>query len=419
MNTSISITTRRAVAVAVLAGLMGGAGIAQAADLTFWSWRQEDKSAYETIIADFEADHPGTSVTFQAYEAQNYQTVLSTALAAGSGPDIIHVRAYGNLESVAAPGYLRPIGDGEIPALTGFPEASIQAESMRSDGNLYAVPFASQTLVIYYNTDIFDANGLAPPEDWDGFLATLSALKDAGVIPMANGTATAWQNEILVGSVVPSFYGARFEADIIAGTATFEDDRFVGALEKLLEISDYLPTGFTGIDYGSAQQLFLTGRAAMFAGGSWEIANFRRQNPDLNFDIMPSPAPAAGAPRLVSTFFDGGYAINANTENEEEALAFLRYAATKPFGDALVSLLGNVSPVPGVAFDDPLLAKVAEFNQSAASYLMLVHFRYEEPSGSVLLQQGVQKMMAGQATPREIAAEVTQGIATYHAPFRN
>ena len=409
---------RRSMIAAALAGLMLAGGHAQAADLTFWSWRQEDKAAYEAIIADFEAAHPGTTVTFEAFEAQTYQTVLSTALAAGGGPDIIHVRAYGNLETVAAPGYLRPIADGEIPALAAFPEAAIQAQTMRSDGRLYAVPFASQTLVIYYNTDIFAENGLTPPTDWDGFLATLAALKDSGVIPLANGTATAWQNEILVGAVVPSVYGARFEADIVAGTATFEDARFVGALEKLLEIRDFMPNGFTGIDYGSAQQLFLTGRAAMFAGGSWEIANFRRQNPDLAFDIMPSPAPGPGQPRLVSTFFDGGYAINANTEHEEEALAFLSYAASKPFGDKLVSLLGNVSPVPGVAFDDPLLSKVAAFNRSAASYLMLVHFRYDEPSGSVLLQQGVQKMMAGQATPREVAAEVTRGIATYYAPFR-
>lgn len=403
---------------AAVAGLTLGGGVAQAADLTFWSWRQEDKAAYEEIIADFQAANPGITVSFEAFEAQSYATVLSTALAGGGGPDIAHVRAYGAMEAVAAPGYLRPIADGEVPALAGFPDAAIQAETMRSDGQLYAVPFASQTLVIYYNTDILAENGLEAPEDWDGFLATLSALKDAGVIPMANGTATAWQNEILVGTVVPSFYGAQFEADIVAGTATFEDPRFVGALEKLLEIRDYLPTGYTGIDYGSAQQLFLTGRAAMFAGGSWEIANFRRQNPDLNFDIMPSPAPAAGEPRLVSTFFDGGYAINANSPNVDAALAFLNYAASKPFGDKLVSLLGNISPIPGVTFDDPLLSKIAELNQSSASYLMLVHFRYEEPSGSTLLQAAVQKMMAGEATPDEVGAVVTEGIATYYEPFR-
>ncbi len=391
---------------------------AEAAELTFWSWRQEDKAAYEELIADFNKQQPDTTIKFETFEPQNYQTVLSTALAAGKGPDIIHVRAYGNLETVASPGYLRPIAMDEIPDLKAFPALSITAETMREDGNLYAVPFASQTLVIYYNTDLFAEHGVTAPETWAEFLAVSQTLKDAGVIPIANGTATAWQNEILVGTVVPSFYGAQFEADVVAGNATFEDPRFVGALEKLTEITDFLPDGYTGIDYPTAQQLFLTGRAAMFAGGSWEIANFRKQNADLNFDIMPSPAPNAGDPRLVSTFFDGGYAVNANSEHDEEALSFLRFAASKDFGQKLASLLGNISPVPGVTFDDPILSKVSQFNDTAASYIMLVHFRYEEPSGSVLLQQTVQRMMAGQATPAEVGKEVTEGIATYYTPFQ-
>jgi raffinose/stachyose/melibiose transport system substrate-binding protein len=49
---------------------------------------------------------------------------------------------------------------------------------------------------------------------------------------------------------------------------------------------------------------------------------------------------------------------------------------------------------------------------------MLEQFRYKEPSGSVLLQSGVQKMMAGRASPLEVGAEITKGIATYYEPFR-
>lgn len=408
-------TVRRAAVMALVAIFF--APSAMAADLTFWSWRQEDKAVYEELIADFKSTHPGTNITYEAFESQNYLTVLSTALAGGTGPDIIHVRAYGSLEGLAAPGYLRALDDGDVD-LAGFPDLAIRAESMREDGKLYAVPFASQTLVIYYNADIFAENNLTPPSTWDELLATSQTLLDAGVTPLANGTATAWQNEILVGALVPAFYGQAFEADIVAGSATFEDPRFVGALEKMLEVRDYLPRGFTGIDYASAQQLFLSGRAAMFAGGSWEIANFRRQQPDLNFDIFASPAANAGGPQLVSTFFDGGYAVNAASEHQEEALEFLRFTATPSFGNTLVERLGNISPIPGVSIDDPLLSKVAAFNGNSVSYIMLVHFRYEQPSGSTLLQENVQKMMAGQATPAEVGKVVTEGIATYHEPFR-
>ena len=393
------------------------AGAAGAAELSFWSWRQEDRAVYEELIADFNQMHPDTQITYEAFESQNYLTVLSTALAGGTGPDIVHVRAYGSLENLAQPGYLRALSSDDVD-LTGFSDLSISAESMREDGQLYAVPFASQTLVIYYNTEIFAEHGVAPPTTWDELLATSQKLLDAGVTPFANGTATAWQNEIMVGTLVPAFYGQQFEADIVAGTATFEDARFVGALEKLLEVRDFLPRGYTGIDYASAQQLFLSGRAAMFAGGSWEIANFRRQQPDLNFDIFASPATAAGEQQLVSTFFDGGYAVNAASEHQEEALEFIRFTATKEFGDKLVAKLGNISPIPDVTIEDELLSKVSAFNQNSVSYLMLVHFRYEEPSGSTLLQQEVQRMMAGEATPAEVAKSVTEGIATYHAPFQ-
>jgi raffinose/stachyose/melibiose transport system substrate-binding protein len=49
---------------------------------------------------------------------------------------------------------------------------------------------------------------------------------------------------------------------------------------------------------------------------------------------------------------------------------------------------------------------------------MLVHFRYQEPTGSVLLQAAVQKMLAGEQTPEEAAQAVTDGLATYYEPFQ-
>ncbi len=412
-------TTLVAAATLAATSITGTAGIgmASAQELTFWTWRQEDRAAYEEIFAAFSEANPGITVAFEAFEPTQYQTILSTALAGGAGPDIAHVRAYGNLEAIAGPGYLRAL-DGLVD-VSGFSELALSAETLRADGQIYAVPFASQTLVIYYNTALFAEAGVEPPETWEQFIAACQALADAGIFPIANGTADAWQNEIMVGTLVPSFYGTDFEADLVAGTADFTDPRYVEALARLEELKPFLPDGFTGIDYSTAQQLFINEQAAMFAGGTWEIANFRSQNPDLAFEIMPSPAPEAGADRYVSTFFDGGFALTSVSEQEEAGLALLNYMATPDFGNQLVSLLGNISPIEGVEFTDPMIAEVAALNQTAVSYLMLVHFRYEEPSGSVLLQQAVQRMMAGEATPEEVGRNVTEGIATYHAPFQN
>src|SRR5215217_5440195 len=164
-----------------------------AQDLTFWSWRQEDRAAYEEFIDTFEAANPGITVKFETFEAANYNTILSTALAGGVGPDVMMVRAYGGMENVASAGYLEALTTESVPALADFAAPAIAAESMRADGTIYAVPFASQTQLVIYNKALFDANGLEEPQTWDELKAASQTLKDAGVIPFANGTATAWQ----------------------------------------------------------------------------------------------------------------------------------------------------------------------------------------------------------------------------------
>ena len=179
-----------------------------------------------------------------------------------------------------------------------------------------------------------------------------------------------------------------------------------------------MPPSFTGIDYATAQQLFLTGRAAMFVGGSFEIANFRKQNPKLNMMFIAPPAAAPGGLRYVSKYYDGGYAVNAKSPHKDAALKLVRYMGTPEFGTKFAALLGNISPLKGVNIADPMLAQVAKLNDVSLPYLMAVYFRYETPTGSEIIQNGLQKMMAGTETPQQVGTELTQGIAKYYAPFK-
>lgn len=404
--------------LAATAALGIGAGSAWAGDVTFWTWRQEDRAAYAELFADFTRANPGINVKFEAFAVENYATILSTALAAGKGGDVIHTRAYGGLEQFAKAGYLLPLDPATVPELANLPDDARASLTLRADGKVYSYAFASQTLGLFINNTVFKDAGLTPPTTWDEMIAVSKALKAKNIVPLANGTATAWMCEVFTSVFTNPLLGPGFTDDLLAGRATFSDPRYVGALGKLLELRDYMPQGFTGIDYPTAQQLFLSGRAAMFAGGSFEIANFRKQNPRLDMSFIAPPAPAAGAPRLVSKFYDGGYAVNAKSTNQADALKLVRWMGTKQFGDKFAALLGNISPIKGVELKDPMLAEVARLNQTAAPYIMAVHFRYETPTGSELLQSGIQKMMAGSMTPAEVGASITQGVARYFKPFQ-
>lgn len=390
---------------AAAAMLVGGSALAET-QLDFWSWRQEDVKAYNEIIAEFEKAHPDIKVTYTAHENQNYATILTTALAGGSGPDIIHTRAYGAFESMATPGYLEPL-DGQVD-LSGFSADELLGTTLRADGKVYAVPFASQTILVYYNTELLAANNIEPPQTFDEFKAAAATLKEAGVMPLANGTADGWTVEVMAGAFMPNFYGADFFGEVTAETTDFEDPRYVGALEKILELKEFMPQGYEGVDYATMKQLFMSGSAAMFVGGSWEIPGFREAN--VAFDIMPAPAAEAGAPRMVSTWLDGGYAVNAASENKEAALEFIRFTASQPFGQMLTDKLANIAAVDGAVSSDATLAKISGFHSDATPYIMLVGYRFLKPTGSTLLQNGLQEMFAGAKTPAEIAKEVSDGI---------
>ncbi len=409
---------RRMLAATIAAGALFAPALAQAGEVTFWTWRQEDRAAYAELFAEFMKANPGITVKFESFAVEQYATVLSTALAAGKGGDVIHTRAYGGLEQFAKAGYLLALDNANVPELANLGDDAKASLTLRADGKVYSYAFASQTLGLYVNNEVFKRAGVTPPTTWAELIAVSKTLKDKGVMPLANGMATAWMAEVFTSVFTNPLVGPEFSADLLSGKANFSDPRYVGALGKLLELRDYMPPGFTGIDYPTAQQLFLSGRAAMFAGGSFEIANFRKQNPKLDMTFIAPPAPQAGAPRLVSKFFDGGYAVNAKSSNQADALKLVRWMGTKQFGDRFSALLGNISPIKGVTIADPMLAEVAKLNETSAPYITAVYFRYDSPTGSELLQAGIQKMMAGSMTPAEVGASMTQGIARYFKPFQ-
>lgn len=397
--------------------LASTAAFAQTTDLTFWSWRPEDRAAYEQIIADFEKKNPTINVTFVPFEPTGYPTVLSTALAGGKGPDVMMVRAYGGLEQLSKAGYLEPI-TGKFPELANFTPQALAAETMRSDKQLYAVPFATQTLGLYYNKAVFQKNNIAPPRTWADLMSAGQKLKAAGVIPLANGTKDAWQAEIMLGVFGPNVYGASFYNDLKAGKADFEDPRFIAAIRKLQELVPLFPPNFTAIDYTTAQQLFTSERAAMFAGGSFEMANFRNQNKNLQMDFIPAPSLQPGGPRLVSMYVDGGYAVNAKSPNKAAALKFLQFLASPEFGQKFTDLLQNISPIKGVVPKDATMRQVVEYNKNSLPYVMYVDFRYDNPTGSALLQPALQKVLAGTLSAEQAAKEVMQGMSGYFKPVK-
>ena len=107
-----------------------------------------------------------------------------------------------------------------------------------------------------------------------------------------------------------------------------------------------------------------------------------------------------------------------------EAVELARYMASEEFGTMFSNLLGQISPIPGVSADPNSVPVLSQFTDlmnehETTPYIMLVGFRWEQPTGSVALQNALQGMMQGDLTPQEVAEEVQTQIASWYEPFQN
>ncbi|MGE5584407.1 MAG: ABC transporter substrate-binding protein [Bacillota bacterium] len=409
------------VCTAFLAVVIGpAAGAVGKTELTFWSWRTEDIDAYGKFIKVFEAKNPDIAVKFIPYKNTEYNTILATALQGGTGPDIAQLRSYGGMEALAAAGYLVPLDTTTVPGLAKFPKDILKGATNRHDGKVYGVPFAIQTIQVLYNKAIFDKLGLKEPATWDEFLKLGATLKEEGYIPLANGGKDGWTLETLFGGVAPNFYGGNDFADaVIAGKTTFNDPRFIHALKKMLELRPYMPPSFMGVGYTDMQMMFAQEMAAMMIAGSYEVGTFERLNPNIKIGVFPVPGEKAGDGGYVAVYVDGSYGINAASKHREQALRFINFVATVEYGQMFADELSQPSAVPGVKPKHPVLAEMLSLAEKKSTpHLMLVGFRFEQPSGSTLLQTNLQGMFSDKLTAEQVAAEIQSGLARWYKPFQ-
>ncbi|MFI6483735.1 ABC transporter substrate-binding protein [Nonomuraea sp. NPDC050663] len=426
------LRTRRVVVAAVAPLIIGltacapsapqsaaSSGAAQQITLDVWGWRQEDVAAYKKIFKIYEDAHPGVKVKYMPYKSTEYDTILRTGLADANGPDVAQLRSYGLLQPLVAAGSLVPLAE-EVQELGAFPEAVLDGARGESDKKVYGVPFAVQTMHVIYNKALFAKHGITPPTTWESMTAAFDKLKAAELTPLAATVTDTWMLPIQQEIFGATTYGGHdYLKQMLGGQAKFTDGPWVDSLKIWKGTSKYWGPQFEGTSYTDAQALFTSGKAAMFPGGVWELAAFEKANPDLEmgiFNVPPAPGAAVGK-TLVPGYVDGSFGVSAKTPDKAAALDLLRWMASAEFGKAFSKELRQISAVPDVAPEDPLLAEaLAAYTANPSPYITYAYFSGGTPTAWDLASESLSKLVIGRSTPAEAAKHVQQGIDQWFKP---
>jgi multiple sugar transport system substrate-binding protein len=301
----------------------GGGGDGGAVTITHW---QHESDARTKLVTDFADEYDDATIDFQAIPYESYFQKLGAALEAGNGPCVFQLPA-NILAEFYDRGQLAPVPDSVMSTAEiedAFTPASTRL--LKIDGQYYALPTDVQTLMLFYNDDLFEEAGLDPTQDF----ATWEELRQAAVAltKVQDGKMTQAGLDITA-----SPYQWYYSAPTLAyedGLVNDETSDVNYDSEPGYQVWDRLTSLVTedGVDdpeFLAEQSKFAIGKAGMTFKEYTFTGVYTLTAPDLNFSIHPAP-PVADQTFAPVASTSWSYAVSADCADQEAAwdwIAFL------------------------------------------------------------------------------------------------
>ena len=284
----------------------------QAREFDFWQWLAEQ----------YEKEHPDIDIKVEFVTSDDYfsSTRLLSSFASGQGPDLFFVSA-ATLKRFAEADVLYPLTSLFTPEVKAdFDDAALA--SVTAGGDIYAVPFETELLGLFYNKAMFRDHGISPPRTWEEMRRAAELLSSSKVSGL---TVETYEGVYQNFSWLPFLWqtGANLltsegKDSGLSGAQALQFYSFFSGMVKegLVNLRPSRPTTDIGI--------LANGETAMQISGTWNIRMLETEFADQPIGVVPLPVPEGGSPITIS----GGWklATNKHSVHAKEAADFLMWA---------------------------------------------------------------------------------------------
>jgi len=305
--------------------------------LTYWRvW--DDSDAFDEIIAKYKTIHPNIKIEYKKLRYDEFEKELTDALAEDRGPDMFSIQntwveAYENKISpmpssitLSYPVVKGTIQKEIVPELrttksitlneiknnfidTVYKDVVLKVEEPTSrikSEKIFGLPISIDTLVMYFNRDLFNNAGIPnPPKYWNKEFQqdvkkltrqdTKGQIEQSGaalggsdninrysdilsVLMMQNGANMINENNVVLFDRIPS---------------SLEGKNYNPGLEALRFYTDFANPAKEVYAWNSnlnnSLDMFIQGKLAMMFGYAYMLPQIKTQAPKLNFSISSLP----------------------------------------------------------------------------------------------------------------------------------
>jgi arabinogalactan oligomer/maltooligosaccharide transport system substrate-binding protein len=401
------LTVALVAALAALGGSFTSADAARHRGITITIWDSFDAPPKGTVernalmkVAQQWARKTGNKVVDPGYVADRENRFIQDA-AAGQGPDILMER-HDRLGSFVAPGLLSTVPENLLVAGRRKGYAPVALQAFTYDGDLYGLPWARETSVLFYNRALVRK----PPQTWSALISQAKGLTHGDqygflwdatnfyygyAFIAANGGYVFRQAK---GGYNPRRLGIN-TAGSIAGLKFIQDLVTVHKLVPPVTNTDIMETAFTA------------GQAAMIIDGPWAVAKFRAKGIDFGAAALPSLSRSRPLRPFVGV---QGFLVNSKSEYTKEAWDLVAYLSR----NAQLPLFKAAGRVPVLK----ALAQKAVVKKSAVAQAVVASSNVGQATPNIPAMAVVWQPMAnalsalvnGTTTPAAAAADAQKAI---------
>ncbi|MBD2868050.1 ABC transporter substrate-binding protein [Paenibacillus arenilitoris] len=393
----------------------GGRERSAAVRLEYWTpFSGGDNQFMTEMVNRFNRENPDIEVVQVNARLDDYYSRLRTAILSGNAPElaILHQTS---LPQFVQNGYIEKL---EEPARqVGLDWSGFNANILDStvyDGEHYAVPLDTHTLVMYYNKSYLRAAGVLDgaerpivgqgAADFEAFLGKLKAAVPADVAPMAQPSTridAVWLWWSLYNQMKGG--GAFYNED--ASEAVFDNPQ---ALQALRFVHGLYKSRLIPPDINDAFKLFYDGKAAVLITGVWGTGAFEKAE-NLDFGVVSMPVlydhPAVWGDSHTLAI------PTKHTLTEEQkraALTFMKWCAEH---GAMWAEAGHVPSMTSVVKSEPFTSLNYRSEYAAsANYVAYWPRHVRQWSIVEVLIQEFEKLNYGQQTPEQALANAVKRV---------
>ncbi|MBF0511026.1 MAG: extracellular solute-binding protein [Candidatus Omnitrophica bacterium] len=275
---------------------------------------------------------------------------------------------------------------------------------------IYGVPIDVSNEQMLYNKKLLAKAGIySAPRSLTEFIKDAKALKLIGITPFVSGWGELWLLDCFASNYAFNIMGEAKIFETFRGRVKYTDPDWVKVFSVFADLRDngVFIDGIVTKGNKYAEQDFALERAAFTFNGSWCVNVYHSMNPHLEYGVMPPPPVTNTYPLKIWGGAGSSFVVNAASPNKTKAIAFLKWLTSQKQQVVLAQETNNLpaNRQASVSISSVLGEFAKGMDESTHPDIWPVN---EDPSVREAFDRGLQAIIIGEKTPRQVAQEVQE-----------